>query len=169
LNIKVIILDVDGTLTDATVFYGDNNFELKAFSTKDGAVLKPLSCLGIDVIFLTGRECEAVMHRAADLGATAIQDISDKAAKLRELFAERGITPEQAVYIGDDLNDYTAMSLCGYKACPSGSATEIKAIADYVSPFDGGHGAVRDIVEKLLKDSGRWGELLARYGIVAEQ
>jgi 3-deoxy-D-manno-octulosonate 8-phosphate phosphatase (KDO 8-P phosphatase) len=169
LNIKVIVLDVDGTLTDSTVYYGDNNLELKAFSTKDGAALKPLQGLGIDVIFLTGRECEAVMRRAADLGATAVQNISDKAAKLRDLLAERGITPEQAVYIGDDLNDYAAMSLCGYKACPFDSAAEIKTIANYVSPLHGGHGAVRDIVEKLLKDSGRWGELLARYSIADEQ
>lgn len=165
MKIKLLVLDVDGTLTDGTVYYGDNNLELKAFTTRDGVVLKPLPKLGIDVVFLTGRESEAVTRRAADLGAVALQGISDKATAIRELLAERSIVPKQTAYIGDDLNDYVAMSLCGYKACPSDAAPELKSIANYVSKFPGGHGAVRDIVEKLLKDVGRWCELLEVYGV----
>jgi 3-deoxy-D-manno-octulosonate 8-phosphate phosphatase (KDO 8-P phosphatase) len=160
-DFHLLVVDVDGTLTDATVFYGDGNIEIKAFNTRDGLGLLFIRSLGIDVVFLTGRESEAVIRRAADLGATAVQNIADKTVALRELLTERGVTCEQTAYIGDDLNDYAAMALCGYKACPSDAATEIKAIADYVSPLPGGHGAVRDIVEKLLKDNGRWDELLA--------
>ncbi|MDR1061704.1 MAG: HAD hydrolase family protein [Clostridiales bacterium] len=164
-GLKLLVLDVDGTLTDGALCYGDGNVELKAFSARDGAALKPLPKLGAGVVFLTGRESEAVARRAADLGAVAVQNARDKAAALRALLAERGVAPERAAYIGDDLNDCAAMSLCGWKACPADAAAEIKAMADYVSPFPGGRGAVRDCVEKLLKDCGRWGELLAAYGI----
>lgn len=160
---KLLIIDVDGTLTDATVYYGDNNLELKAFNTRDGAVLKPLSALGIEVIFLTGRQSEAVSRRASDLRAVAIQGVDDKASALAEICAARNIAPQQIAYIGDDINDYAAMKLCGFKACPADAADEIKSIADYVSTFCGGHGAVRDIVEKMLKNMNKWSELLSHY------
>lgn len=165
MNIKLIVLDVDGTLTDGTFYYGDSNLELKAFNTKDGAVIIPLGQLNIDVVLLTGRESEAVTRRAADFGATAVQNISDKVGELRKLFTERGISPEQTAYIGDDLNDYAAMKLCGFKACPADAAEEIKEICDYISVKKGGHGAVREICEHLLKKVGRWAELLREYGV----
>ena len=163
--IQLIILDVDGTLTDASVYYGGNNVEIKAFSTKDGAILKPLSQLGIEVIFLTGRESEAVTRRANDLNATAIQGIDDKLKVLKNLLAERDIEPENCAYIGDDLNDYAAMKLCGFKACPADAAKEIREICDYVSPYNGGHGAVRDVCERLLCKTGSYGKLLTLYEV----
>jgi len=163
MKINLLVLDVDGTLTDSRIYYGDNNLELKSFSTKDGAILKPLGQLGIDVIFLTGRESEAVSRRAKDLNAIAIQDISKKADELKKIVSDRNISLENVAYIGDDLNDYTAMSLCKFKACPSDAAKEIKTICNYVSPFPGGHGAVRDICEKILKDAGIWGDFLKVY------
>ncbi len=163
--IQLLICDVDGTLTDSSIYYGDGNIELKVFNAKDGAALKPLPRFGIEVIFLTGRESEAVKRRAADLNATAIQGIADKATALTALLAERGIAPEQCAYIGDDINDYTAMRLCGFKACPADAAAEIKSICGYVSPYNGGRGAVRDICERLLKHEGKYTSLLACYGI----
>jgi 3-deoxy-D-manno-octulosonate 8-phosphate phosphatase (KDO 8-P phosphatase) len=162
-SIKLLILDVDGTLTDATVYYTDNHIETKAFSTKDGCILKPLPKIGIDVVFMTGRRSEAVARRAEDLRAVAIQGIEDKATKLLELCEERGITLEQCAFIGDDLNDYNAMSLCGFKACPADSAVEIREICDYVSPFNGGHGAVRDICERMLKKMGLYQQFVDYY------
>ncbi|MDR1203492.1 MAG: HAD hydrolase family protein [Tannerellaceae bacterium] len=165
MNLHLLIVDVDGTLTDATVFYGDGNIEIKAFNTRDGLGLLFIRSIGVSVVLLTGRESEAVARRAIDLGVTVVQNIADKAVALRRLLAEHDVTREQTAYIGDDLNDYAAMSLCGYKACPADASTAIKAIADYVSPLLGGHGAVRDIVEKLLIDNGRWDELLAAYGV----
>jgi 3-deoxy-D-manno-octulosonate 8-phosphate phosphatase (KDO 8-P phosphatase) len=163
--IELLILDVDGTLTDGSVYYGDNNVEIKEFSAKDGLVIKSLPDIGVRVIFLTGRESEAVACRAAHLNATAIQHVSDKAAKLHEIFAEYGVAAEHTAYIGDDLNDYAAMKLCGFKACPSDAAREIRDICDYVSSCAGGHGAVRDIIEHLLKRLGTWDELLRALGL----
>lgn len=161
--IKLLVCDVDGTLTDGSLYFGNDRFEMKAFSVKDGAVLKPLHQLGIEVIFLTGRKSEAVTRRAQDLQVTAIQNIADKATEIQKIFASRGVRPEETAYLGDDINDYGAMKQCGFKACPADAAAEIKAICDYVSPYPGGHGAARDICEKLLKDLGLWEKLLGIY------
>jgi 3-deoxy-D-manno-octulosonate 8-phosphate phosphatase (KDO 8-P phosphatase) len=162
--VNLLILDVDGTLTDGSIFYGSRALEMKAFSAKDGAVLKPLRRLGIGVIFLTGRESAAVTRRAAELNAVAEQNVSDKAAKLREILSARGTDASHVAYIGDDLNDYAAMKMCGFKACPSDAAREIRGICDYVSPYPGGRGAVRDIAERILKQMDMWDALLRIYG-----
>jgi 3-deoxy-D-manno-octulosonate 8-phosphate phosphatase (KDO 8-P phosphatase) len=156
-------MDVDGTLTDGTVIYGNENMELKAFNTRDGAILKALPQLGISTVFLTGRESEAVKRRAFELGALAVQGMSDKASMLYKLLDNYSISPDQVAYIGDDVNDYKAMSLCGFKACPADAVKEIKDLADYISPFSGGHGAVRDVIEKIIKESGKWEEFLSLY------
>ena len=158
-----MICDVDGTLTDGFVYYGDGNLEIKAFSIKDGLVLKPLGLLGIEVVFLTGRESEAVNRRATEFGVAVIQGIRDKAAIVSNLLTERKIEPGQCAYIGDDINDYAAMNLCGFKACPADAAVEIRDICDYVSSYNGGHGAVRDICEHILKQDEKYGALLAYY------
>jgi len=166
MSIKLIIIDVDGTLTDGTVLYGDSNLEIKAFSIKDGAIIKPLSSLGVKVLFLTGRTSEAVSRRADDLGVFAIQGVDNKERCLNNLFTEYNVKPEQCAYIGDDLNDYIAMKLCGFRACPADAAESIRDICDYISPFTGGKGAVRDICEHILIKEGKYNEFLAVYGVV---
>ena len=163
MKITLLVLDVDGTLTDGALYYGDNNIELKAFNTRDGAILKPLRSLGIDVIFLTGRESEAVKRRASDLGVVAVQGVDDKLTALRELLAQRGVSPGQCAYIGDDLNDYAAMSICGFKACPADAVAEIRGICDYVSQYDGGQGAVREICEEVLRRDGKYEGFIDLY------
>jgi len=165
MNIKLIIMDVDGTLTDGSIYYDSNGIEIKAFTTRDGAILKPMNNLGIKVVFLTGRSSEAVTKRADDLEAIAIQGIDNKLLMLQELLANHKINNIEVAYIGDDLNDYTAMKICGFKACPSDAVAEIKAICDYVSPFPGGHGAVRDVCECILKKLGKYADFLAHYGV----
>ena len=165
IKIDMIILDVDGTLTDCTIFYSDNNIETKAFSAKDGAILGPLNHLGIEIVFLTGRKSEAVARRARDLNAEAIQGVAVKAPVLGELLAKRNVNPKHCAYIGDDLNDYAAMKMCGFKACPSDAAEEIRDLCDYVSPYRGGHGAVRDICEHILKQTGKYDDFLNHYGV----
>ena len=162
--IALIILDIDGTLTSGGITYG-LDVELKTFDVKDGLILVTMQQMGIPVVFLTGRKSEAITRRAADINATAIQGVSDKKTALRNLIAERGVLAEETAYIGDDLNDYAAMKMCRFKACPSDSALEIKAISDYISPYPGGHGAVRDICEQLLHELGRYGEYLEIFGV----
>ena len=164
--IKLLVLDVDGTLTDGSIVYGSNGMEIKAFSSKDGLMLKNLHLLDISIVLITGRESEAVAHRAADIGAAAFQGVLDKAGALKTILLECGVERENCAYIGDDLNDYSAMMMCGFRACPADAVAEVRAVCDYVSPCSGGHGAVRDICEFMLKREGRYDEYLAIFGVV---
>lgn len=162
-SIRTLILDVDGTLTDSNILYGDNHIEIKAFNTKDGLILKVFPRLGIPVIFLTGRNSEAVSRRAADLGAMAVQGVDNKPEELQGLFVRYDIKSEECAYIGDDLNDFPAMRICGFKACPADAAEEIRDICDYISPYKGGYGAVRDICEYMLRQNGRYDDFLRMF------
>ena len=162
--IKLIVLDVDGTLTDGTIYYDSDGTEMKAFNVKDGAVLKPLPKLGISVIFITGRESDATIKRAAELGINAIQGVSNKEVVLKEYIKKHRFNQKEILYIGDDINDYAAMKFCGFRACPSDAVNEIRNICDYISPLSGGRGAVRDIIEMILRNNNKWNDLLALYG-----
>ena len=162
MDIKAFIIDVDGTLTNGMIYYGDN-IELKIFNIKDGTALKYLSSINITVVFITGRISEAVARRAAEFNITAIQGVEDKKQKLEEFLADTSINAEQCAYIGDDLNDYAAMKICGFKACPSDAVAEIREICDYVSPYAGGNGAVRDVCEYILKRDGKYEKFVRSF------
>lgn len=164
-NIKLIVLDVDGTLSDGKVYLGTNGSEFKAFDIKDGLVLASLSKVGIEAIILTGRKSEAVDIRAKELGITAIQGISDKKAKLDSILIVKGLAYENVAYIGDDLNDFSTMSQAAFKGAPADAVSEIKAIADYVASNKAGYGAVREVIEYLLKKTGAWETILSLYGL----
>jgi 3-deoxy-D-manno-octulosonate 8-phosphate phosphatase (KDO 8-P phosphatase) len=161
-----IVLDVDGTLTDSGIYYDNHGNELKKFSTKDGAGLLIARAAGIKLIILTGRESEATTRRMIELKVDIIQqNVKDKAAWLREYMMANSIDKAEIGYIGDDVNDLPPMRLCGFAGCPADSCKEVKAIADYISPLCGGHGAVRDSIEYLLTKSGRWSEYVENvYG-----
>jgi 3-deoxy-D-manno-octulosonate 8-phosphate phosphatase (KDO 8-P phosphatase) len=161
-----IVLDVDGTLTDSGIYYDNHGNELKKFSTKDGAGFFIARAAGIKLIILTGRESEATTRRMTELKADIIrQNVKDKAAWLREYMTANGIGKAEIGYIGDDVNDLPSMRLCGFVSCPADACKEVKAIADYVSPLCGGHGAVRDSIEYLLTKSGCWSECVDKvYG-----
>lgn len=155
--ISYLVLDVDGTLTDSGVYYDSMGNELKKFSTKDGAGFDIAHAAGIQLIVLTGRECEATSRRMKELKVDILaQHVRDKAAWLKDYITANDLTGDEVGYIGDDLNDIPAMKLCGFVGCPTDSCKEVKALADYVSPVRGGHGAVRDCIEYLLTESGQW-------------
>ena len=155
--IRLLVLDVDGTMTDGGVYYDATGNETKKFAIKDGAGLVLARTAGIRVMICTGRECEAVRRRAADLEITDVyQNVGKKAAFLRGFMAENHYAREEVAYCGDDLNDLAAMALCGFVACPADAAAEVKARADYICPQRGGEGAVRGAVEKILRGDGRW-------------
>lgn len=155
--LKLLVLDVDGTLTDGGVYYDATGNELKKFAVKDGAGLMLARAAGLQVMICTGRECEAVNHRAADLHIEYVcQNVPDKAAFLAGFMAEHGLARAEVAYCGDDLNDLAAMALCGFVACPADAAPEVRARADAVCPQKGGEGAVRGAVEALLKQNGLW-------------
>ena len=155
--IKYLIIDVDGTLTDSGIYYDSHGNELKKFSTRDGTGFIIAKTVGIKLIILTGRESKATLRRMTELKADIImQNIIDKTEWLKAYFSENNINKNDVGYIGDDLNDLQAMMLCGFKGCPNDACKEIKALADYVSPLNGGSGAVRDNIEHLLNESGDW-------------
>ncbi|MDE6846799.1 MAG: HAD hydrolase family protein [Lachnospiraceae bacterium] len=156
-QIKYLVIDVDGTLTDAGIYYDETGNELKKFCTKDAAGLFAAHAAGIKYMILTGRECAATARRLKEMKADyVVQNCKDKIAYLREFIEKEKISFEEIGYLGDDLNDYTGMKLAGYAGCPADACEEIKGICDYVSSVKGGHGAVRDIISYLLKQRGEW-------------
>ena len=154
--IKLLILDVDGTMTDGGVYYDATGNELKKFAIKDGAGIVLARAAGIQVMICTGRACEAVRRRAADLHIEYLyQNVADKATFLRGFLDEHHFSREQAAYCGDDLNDLAAMALCGFVACPADAAGPVLGRADFICRQKGGEGAVRGTVEEILLRDGR--------------
>ncbi len=170
-KIKYWVVDVDGTMTDAGIYYDEKGNEIKKFCTKDAAGYFTAKAVGMDVIVITGRECIAVTRRLNELGVEHLfQNIKKKKSFLKEYMQKNGILKEEVAYIGDDLNDLPAMSLAGYIACPSDACVEIKKVADYISPIAGGHGAVRDCIEYVLKMLEMWDEAIEMvYGMTWDE
>lgn len=165
-KIRYLIIDVDGTMTDAGIYYDENGNELKKFSTRDAAGFFAARQAGIKTIVLTGRECVATTRRMQELKVDyIIQNVKDKMGYLKQLMDTEGIIWEETGYLGDDLNDYAGMKLAGFAGCPADACEEIREIADYISPVKGGAGAVRDIIAYLLKQRGEWNKLILQvYG-----
>ena len=166
-KIKYWIVDVDGTMTDAGIYYDEHGNEIKKFCTKDAAGYFAARQVGMTIVVITGRECEATRRRLIELGVEEIyQNIKDKKEFLQQYMYDKRISKEEMAYIGDDLNDLPSMKLVGYVACPEDACSEIKDIADYVSPVCGGHGAVRDCIENVLRKRGLWTQAVQIvYGI----
>lgn len=161
-NLKYLILDVDGTLTDGGIYYDENNNELKKFCTKDAAGIFAAKKLGIKIVVITGRQCKATERRLKELKVDLIfQNINDKKTFLENFIKEYTIKKEELGYIGDDLNDYSSMLLAGFVGCPNDACKEIKNISNCVSDFNGGHGAVRDIIEQTLEKENLWNSLIS--------
>ena len=165
-ELNYLVIDVDGTLTDAGIYYDEHGNELKKFCTKDAAGFFAAKAMEIKTVVLTGRECAATARRMSDLKVDYVfQNVRDKQRFLLSFMEENHIAKEQLGYIGDDLNDLLPMQMAGFKACPADSCEEIKNIADYVSTVNGGHGAVREIIEHALRASGDWDSLVEKiYG-----
>lgn len=165
--IKYLVIDVDGTMTDAGIYYDDKGNELKKFCTKDAAGFFAAHQIGIQIIVLTGRECAAVTRRMQDMKVEYIcQNVKDKKTFLKKFMQQHNIKKEELGYIGDDLNDLPAMSLAGIVGCPQDACKEIIHIADYVSEYKGGYGAVRDIICHMLTQYGVWQTAIASvYGL----
>ena len=156
-KIKLIVIDVDGTLTDSGIYYDEYGNELKKFCTKDAAGFFAAHAVGMKTMVLTGRECVATKRRMMEMKVDYLyQDVTDKQGFLTKFMAENRFDSGDVGYIGDDLNDIAAMKLCGFIGCPGDSCQEVKEISDYISPLCGGHGVVRDVIEHLLKGTGDW-------------
>lgn len=156
-NIKYIIVDVDGTLTDGSIYYDENGNELKKFNSKDAAGFFAAKASNIFIMVITGRKCYATEKRMKEMQVDLLeQGIVDKVEYIKNYMLEHNIKRNELAYIGDDLNDYSSMQLTGFVACPNDAAEEIKKISNYISPFNGGYGAFRDIMCYLLRKRGQW-------------
>lgn len=166
-KIKYLIIDVDGTLTDAGIYYDENGNELKKFCTRDAAGFFAAHQVGIQILILTGRECAATTRRMKEMRVEyLIQNCKDKVNYIQDFMKENNINREEMGYLGDDLNDLPGISLCGFVGCPADACAEVKEKADYVSDIKGGYGAVRDIISYLLKERGEWEKAISKvYGI----
>lgn len=150
-KIKMLVMDVDGTLTDGCIYIGAEGEMMKAFHVQDGyGIAQILPKLGITPIIITGRSSEIVEKRAAELKITHLyQGVSNKLTQLKAVAAELGAAPEEIAYIGDDLNDLECMRYCGCTACPADAVPEVLEAVDYVCKRNGGRGAVREFIEML--------------------
>ena len=150
--IKLILLDVDGTLTDSGIYHGNNGEELKKFNVKDGYAIVNAQELGIEFGIITGKESELVRTRANELNIKYLyQGISEKTLILDEIIQTTGLQKEEIAYMGDDLNDIKIMKKVGFSGTPLDGVNEAKIIADFVSTKNGGEGAVREFIETILK------------------
>lgn len=164
LAVRLLALDVDGVLSDGTLFYSNSGDELKGFNIKDGQGIKLLQRAGIDVAIVTGRESALLARRAAELGISAvIQGREDKRTALSELARSRDLELSACAYMGDDLPDLGAIRAAGLGACPADAASTVIEHADWVSRLAGGRGAVRELCELLLRAQGRWDDAIAPY------
>ncbi len=163
-DIKCLVLDVDGVLTDSRIYFTDDGQEMKAFNSKDGHGLKLLMRAGITVAIITGRFSRALEHRVKDLGIEhVIQGAKDKKSALLELARTIGIDPGEMAYMGDDVVDLPPMALCGMRIAPADAMELVQQKADVVTKLPGGHGAVREAVEIILKRLGLFDTVMERY------
>ena len=155
--IKLVLLDVDGTLTDGGIYRGNNGEELKRFNVKDGYAIVNAQKLGIEFGIITGRKSELVEIRARELKIKYLyQGISEKTVVLEEIIKKTGLTKGEIAYMGDDLNDLLIIKQVGLSGTPKDAVDEVIQVADFVSKKNGGSGAVREFIEHILKKDGKW-------------
>ena len=155
--IKLVLLDVDGTLTDGGIYRGNNGEELKRFNVKDGYAIVNTQKLGIEFGIITGRKSELVEIRSNELKIKYLyQGISEKTVILEEIMKKDGLSKEEIAYMGDDLNDLLIMKQVGLSGTPKDAVDEVIQVTDFVSKKNGGSGAVREFIEHILKKDGKW-------------
>jgi 3-deoxy-D-manno-octulosonate 8-phosphate phosphatase (KDO 8-P phosphatase) len=160
-QIELLLLDVDGVLTDGRIVYTDNGVEIKAFHVRDGSGLKMWQGEGKRAGIITGRRSDVVEVRAAELGLDpVVQGVADKLAAFKTILAQTGLRREQTAYIGDDLPDLPVLCRCGLAVAVADACPEVTAHAHYVTRAAGGCGAVREAIELILRAQGRWQHLV---------
>jgi 3-deoxy-D-manno-octulosonate 8-phosphate phosphatase (KDO 8-P phosphatase) len=163
-KIQLLILDVDGVMTDGGIIRDDAGQQIKRFHVRDGAGIVLWRRLGKDVAIITGKESQVVTHRAEELGIQNVyQNIGLKLDAYDQLKDDLGVRDSEIAYIGDDLPDLPVMRKVAMPIAVADAVEEVKAVAKYVTKVPGGHGAVRDAIEFLCKELGLWQQVLDRY------
>ncbi|MFM9059455.1 MAG: KdsC family phosphatase [Planctomycetaceae bacterium] len=162
-QVELLLLDVDGVLTDGGVTLGPDGGESKTFHIRDGLGLRLWQRAGYRAGIVTGRTSRAVERRAAELGIDLVrQGVTDKGAAVTELAAACGLDLARTAFMGDDLPDLAALARCGVALAPADACAEVRAAAALVTGAPGGRGAVREAVERMLRARGAWEALAAR-------
>ena len=163
-RIKLLAMDVDGVLTDGTIVLDECGGELKLFNAKDGAGLKMLSRTGIPSVIITGRSSGVVKKRAKECSVTEVHmNVLKKLPLYRKMADTFNVTDEQICYIGDDLPDLPVLRAVGLAVSVPSGAEEVKEVCHYITQNDGGHGAVREVIEIILKAQDKWSQVTQRY------
>ncbi|MEA3428786.1 MAG: HAD-IIIA family hydrolase [Thermodesulfobacteriota bacterium] len=163
-RVKLLLLDVDGVLTDGSIIYNDNAKETKVFNVKDGLGIRLLIEAGIDVCVVTGRTSKALLHRCKNLGILCIFDgVSDKASVMDSVVTRTGVLPGEIAFIGDDLPDLSLMKLVGLSIAVADAHEKLLEKADMVTSAKGGFGAVREVCETILKAKGLLENIIKRF------
>ena len=164
-DINTFIFDVDGVLTDSSVFVTNEGEILRTMNIRDGYAMKAAVESGYNVCIISGGSNEGVRVRLRNLGITDIHlGTPDKVKTFKEYTDLHNVKPENVLYMGDDIPDYHVMKLVGLPTCPQDASPEIKTISRYISHKNGGKGAVRDVIEQVMKVQGKWMEYFdAKY------
>jgi 3-deoxy-D-manno-octulosonate 8-phosphate phosphatase (KDO 8-P phosphatase) len=156
-QITTFILDVDGVLTDGTVYVFDDGEQVRRMSIRDGFALQLAVKKGYRILVISGGNSPAVVSRLKKLGITDIfMNVPDKHSIMLQYIKDHNLGKDQVLFMGDDIPDYVAMNEAGLPCAPSDAAPEIKKIAAYISGKEGGKGCVREVIEKVLKLNGHW-------------
>jgi len=163
-NIELLLLDVDGVLTDGTITYSDSGEQIKSFNSKDGLGLRLLMDSGIKVGIITGRKSKALEYRCQNLGITLLFDgIKDKLEALGNITSQTGTALKKIAFVGDDLIDLPVMKKVGVSFSVLDASRDVKKHSDIVTTQKGGQGAVREVCETILKAKGLWNNILDKY------
>lgn len=155
--IKVFIFDIDGVLTDGTVYVLEDGVQARRMSIKDGFALQMAAKNGYKVLIISGGHSPQVMGRLEKLGITEVHmSILDKKEFVLRYIQKNQLSPEQILYMGDDLPDLPVMSVVGLPCCPADAVNEVKEAARYISPLNGGFACARDVIEKVLRLNDDW-------------
>ncbi|MDD2898488.1 MAG: phenylphosphate carboxylase subunit delta [Desulfuromonadaceae bacterium] len=163
-DIRLLLVDVDGVMTDGGIIYDGNGLETKVFNVKDGHGIKMLQRHGIEVGIITGRTSAVVDIRARELGIELVyQGSLKKIDSYLDIKLKTGLTDNQIAYVGDDIIDVPVMRRVIFAAAPADALSEVRSVAHYVTSCAGGKGAVREVCDLILKGRGLWNEVVSRY------
>ncbi|MDH5632013.1 MAG: 3-deoxy-manno-octulosonate-8-phosphatase KdsC [Gammaproteobacteria bacterium] len=163
-KVRLVLFDVDGVMTDSSLFIGDDGQEYKAFNSKDGHGIKMMQRTGIDAGIITGRTSEVVRHRVRDLGIKHVfQGCADKLPVYEQLIKDLGISADQTAFVGDDVVDLPIMLRAGLAICVADGHALVKQHSHWVTPTNGGRGAVREVTEMMMFAHGKYSSTMEQY------
>lgn len=163
-KVKLVLLDSDGVLTDGRIIMSSDGQDVRAFDVRDGHGIRMGQQAGLLFGVISGRESRALAERAAELQFDEVhQRVLDKLGRAKEILDRRGLAFESTCFMGDDLIDLRVMRRCGFAVAPADAVPEVREAAHYVTAREGGRGAVREVIDLVLRANGKWDDVTARY------